>query len=208
MQDPSDDGASAEVIRLQAEEHPLIDDVKPPRTPEEHCLRLMHLKAYQEAAPYAVGRDVLDVGCNTGYGTVQLTGGARRVVGVDVSPRAIETARRRALHGVPEFKMTEGRDLPFADASFDLVTSFQVLEHVPDAPAMLSELRRVVRPGGVVILTTPNAAVRLYPGMQPWNRFHVREYVPAELDDLLNRQFTAVRIRGMFGTATLYETEI
>jgi ubiquinone/menaquinone biosynthesis C-methylase UbiE len=207
MRDPSDDDASAEVIRLQAEEHPLIED-EPPKTPVDHCLRLMHLKAYEEAATYAVGRDVLDVGCNTGYGTVQMMGGARRVVGVDVSPRAIETARRRAQEGVPEFVVTEGRDLPFADASFDLVTSFQVLEHVPDAPALLGELRRVVRPGGTIILTTPNAAVRLYPGMQPWNRFHVREYLPAELEDLLRHQFTAVRIRGMFGTATLYETEI
>jgi SAM-dependent methyltransferase len=99
-------------------------------------------------------------------------------------------------------------ELPFEDASFDVVTNFQVLEHVPDAIAYLEGLRRVTRPGGLVILATPNASTRLDPGMTPWNRFHVREYTAAELRELLERMFPRVRIRGMFGTATLYETEI
>jgi SAM-dependent methyltransferase len=196
-----------ETIRLQAEEHPLIED-DPPATPAEHCLRLMHLRAYDEAAAHAHGRDVLDVGCNTGYGTIRFTPVARRVVGVDVSARAIDAARLRATDGRPEFVATDGFDLPFPDASFDLVTSFQVLEHVPDAGTYLREIRRVVRPGGRVILATPNAATRLYPGMAPWNRFHVREYLASELEALLADTFPGVRIRGMFGTPTLYETEI
>jgi SAM-dependent methyltransferase len=75
-----------ETVRLQAEEHPLIEDT-PPTTPAEHCLRLMHLRAYDEAVGHAAGRDVLDVGCNTGYGTMRFAPVARRVVGVDVSPR-------------------------------------------------------------------------------------------------------------------------
>ncbi len=201
------DDADAAIIRLQADEHPLIED-EPPRTPEDHCLRLMHLKAYEEAAGNAAGLDVLDVGCNTGYGTLRLVPVARRVVGVDVSPQAIERARLRAPDGSPEFIVTGGGKLPFPDGSFDLVTSFQVLEHVPDPAAYLAELRRVLRPRGRLILTTPNAAIRLYPGMRPWNRFHVREYLPAELRAALGGEFASVRVRGMFGTASLYETEI
>jgi SAM-dependent methyltransferase len=196
-----------EAIRLQAEEHPLIED-EPSATPAEHCLRLMHLRAYDEAITQATGCDVLDVGCNTGYGTIRFVPVARRVVGVDVSTRAIEAARLRAVDGRPEFVATSGFDLPFGDATFDLVTSFQVIEHVPDAMAYLREIRRVTRPGGTVILATPNAATRLYPGMTPWNRFHVREYLASELQDLLDGAFPTVRIRGMFGTPTLYETEI
>src|SRR6185295_14073655 len=84
-----------ETVRLQAEEHPLIEDA-PPATPAEHCLRLMHLRAYDEAVRHAAGLDVLDVGCNTGYGTMRFVPDARRVVGVDVSPRAIDAARERA----------------------------------------------------------------------------------------------------------------
>lgn len=197
----------AETIRLQAEEHPLIEDL-PPTTPAEHCLRLMHLRAYDEAVGHAVGRDVLDVGCNTGYGTMRLIRAARRVVGVDVSPRAIEAAQRRAVDGQPEFVLSDGMDLPFPDDTFDLVTSFQVLEHVPDPGVFLGELARVTRPGGQIILATPNAATRLYPGMTPWNRFHVHEYLAAELRELLAGVFPAVRVLGMFGVPGLHETEI
>jgi 2-polyprenyl-3-methyl-5-hydroxy-6-metoxy-1,4-benzoquinol methylase len=197
----------AETIRLQAEEHPLIEDV-PPSTPAEHCLRLMHLRAYDEAVKHAAGRDVLDVGCNTGYGTIRFAPVAGRVVGVDVSPRAIEAARERSHDGRPEFIQTSGFELPFAAGSFDLVTSFQVLEHVPEAAVFLRELARVVRPGGLVILATPNAATRLYPGMTPWNRFHVHEYRADELADLLGTVFAGVKVLGMVGAPELYETEI
>jgi len=196
-----------ETVRLQAEEHPLIEDA-PPATLSEHCLRLMHLRAYDEAVGHAAGRDVLDVGCNTGYGTMRFAPVAQRVVGVDVSPRAIEAARLRAPDGRPEFALTSGLTLPFADASFDLVTSFQVLEHVSDAIGFLRELERVLRPGGLVILATPNAATRLYPGMKPWNRFHVHEYVARELEERLGEVFATVSVLGMFGAPGLYETEI
>ena len=199
--------SDAETIRLQAEEHPLIEDT-PPASAAEHCLRLMHLRAYDEAVAYAAGRDVLDVGCNTGYGTVRFVPVARSVTGTDVSPKAIEAAQLRAVEGQPRFVLTDGGALPFDDGSFDLVTNFQVLEHVPDAIAYLEGLRRVTRAGGTIVLATPNAATRLDPGMTPWNRFHVREYTAAELKVLLERVFPRVRIRGMFGTATLYETEI
>ena len=197
----------AETIRLQAEEHPLIEDA-PPTTPAEHCLRLMHLRAYDEAVTHATEADVLDVGCNTGYGTVRFLPVARRVVGIDVSHRAIEAAHRRAIDGRPEFVLGGGLELPFPDRSFDLVTSFQVLEHVPDPMVFLGELSRVTRPGGRVILATPNAATRLYPGMPPWNRFHVHEYVADELRELLEGAFANVRVLGMFGTPELYDTEI
>jgi len=204
---PRPHDGDAETVRLQAEEHPLIEDV-PPKTPAEHCLRLMHLRAYDQAVKHASGRDVLDVGCNTGYGTIRFAPVAGRVVGVDVSPRAIEAARDRATDGRPEFIQTSGFDLPFPAETFDLVTSFQVLEHVPDATAFLRELARVVRPGGTVILATPNAATRLYPGMTPWNRFHVREYRADELAELLRTVFPQVNVLGMVGARELYDTEI
>jgi hypothetical protein len=101
-----------------------------------------------------------------------------------------------------------GFDLPFPGHAFDLVTSFQVLEHVPDPKVFLGELSRVTRPGGQIVLTTPNAATRLYPGMTPWNRFHVHEYLADELRALLQETFPTVRILGMFGVRELYETEI
>jgi ubiquinone/menaquinone biosynthesis C-methylase UbiE len=196
----------AESIRVQAEEHPLIDDLAP-QTPQEKCLQLIHLKAYDEGRRIAEGCDVLDVGCNTGYGTVRLVGAARSITGVDVSPAAIEAARTRAGAESIEFRVVDGKGLPFPDASFDLVTSFQVFEHVVDTDSYLSEIKRVLRPGGRALFTTPNAAIRLDPGMTPWNRFHVREYLAEELRDALTPVFPEVTVRGMFAVPTLYDIE-
>jgi SAM-dependent methyltransferase len=199
--------AALEAIRLQAEEHPLIDET-PAVSALDHCGRLMHLKAYDEAVAMAAGRDILDVGCNVGYGTRRFLAAAGRVAGVDVSPRAIEAATATAVDGRPEFLTIDGLSLPFPDASFDLVVSFQVIEHVLDPLPFLDEIIRISRPGGAVILTTPNAATRLYPGMAPWNRFHVREYRASELAELLRSRFAQVQVLGMFGAPALYRTEI
>lgn len=196
-----------ESIRLQADEHPLISDA-PSTSINQHVGRLMHLKAYEVAVKLATGVDALDVGCNTGYGTMMLATAGRRVVGVDVSARAIEAAQAAAPDGRPEFLAIDGLALPFADGSFDLVTSFQVIEHVLDPAPYLREIARVLRPGGTFVLTTPNAATRLDPGMTPWNPFHVREYLAPDLESELSRVFPNVRVQGMFGTPTLYEAEL
>jgi SAM-dependent methyltransferase len=148
------------------------------------------------------------VGCNTGYGTVRLVPTARSVTGVDVSPAAVAAARSREGGESVTFEVIDGLGLPFPDHSFDLVTSFQVVEHVADPVPYLREIRRVLRPGGIAILTTPNAAIRLDPGMTPWNRFHVREYRAAELEAALGEVFDAVEVLGMFGVPTLYDLEI
>ena len=196
-----------EAVRLQAEEHPMVD-AKVPETLSEKCLHLIHLKAYDTANTYTGGRDVLDVGCNTGYGTQRLVGAARSVTGVDVSPEAVDAARSRPGGGAVDYRVIDGTRLPFDDATMDLVTSFQVIEHVADPMPYLAEIKRVLRPGGIALFTTPNAAIRLDPGMTPWNRFHVREYSGAELSNLLTTVFDDVEVVGMFGVPTLYDLEI
>jgi SAM-dependent methyltransferase len=167
----------------------------------------MHERAYDEAVARAAGRDVLDVGCNTGYGTVRLATVARHAVGVDVSPLAIEEARRRPGAGGADFAATDGTRLPFPDESFDLVASFQVIEHVAEPAPYLAEIARVLRPDGTALFTTPNAAIRLDPGMPPWNRFHVREYQAADLGAVLSTVFGSVEVRGMFASPGLYHIE-
>ncbi|HEX5101946.1 MAG TPA: methyltransferase domain-containing protein [Polyangiaceae bacterium] len=99
------------------------------------------------ALPLAEGRDVLEVGCGTGLILGRLSAVARNAEGVDLSPGMLEKARARGLR-VREASATE---LPYPDASFDLVLSFKVLAHVPDLPRALSEMARVCRPGGRVL---------------------------------------------------------
>ncbi|OGN84227.1 MAG: hypothetical protein A2X23_13845 [Chloroflexi bacterium GWC2_73_18] len=197
---------SDENLRLQADEHPLVDE-REFVSLQQRVLHLMHLQAYEEASRHAAARDVLDLGCNTGYGTIGLAAVANRTVGVDVSPAAIEEARRRPGASVVEWLVVDGLTLPFADATFDLVMSFQVLEHIADPGPYLAEIARVLRGDGMALLTTPNAAIRLDAGDPPWNRFHVREYQAAELPAVLGASFDDVEVLGMFASPLCYRTE-
>lgn len=195
------------IIRLQAEKHPLVA-TQESHTLQDHCLQLMHLRAYEEIGVLARDRTVLDLGCNHGYGTSILNRHAARTVGVDVSARAIETARQRHSAEGVDFLPFDGTTLPFDDGRFDLIASCQVIEHVPDADRYLSEIRRVLAPQGLAALTTPNAAIRLDPGATPWNRFHVHEYSGDDLARTLRRHFPSVDIFGLFATPELHAVEV
>ena len=102
---------------------------------------------------------LLDAGCGDGRYIAALGSMARRVVGVDISERILETARAAAQRaGVePELVRANLESLPLEDDAFDVVLCTQVIEHVLDARAAVAELARVLRPGGTLILSTDNA---------------------------------------------------
>lgn len=175
---------------------------------EKYVLHLIHMHAYAAAARLSAGRTVLDLGCNIGEGSAILNRTAKKVVGVDVSESMIAEARKQHASLPIDFALVDGTTLPFADHSFDLVVSFQVIEHIVDQDSYLGEIRRVLAPGGVALFTTPNASMRLDPGMRPWNRFHVREYTFGELDGHLRSVFSSVQTLGLFAEEPLYSIEI
>jgi SAM-dependent methyltransferase len=144
-----------------------------------------HHARYRFAAQHVAGRRVLDAGCGVGWGTeLLLDAGARSAVGVDIAPDAVRSAQARAARG--RFVVGDLLDLPFARASFDLVTCFEAIEHVADASKALDELRRVLTPDGLLVVSSPNPAV--YPAGNP---FHVRELTPDELHAELQSRFTS-----------------
>ena len=142
---------------------------------------------YRWAAGAVAGGRVLDAGCGAGWGTALLAREAE-AVGVDLSPAAIAAARRE--HG-EEAEFAEGDlgALPFGEAAFDAVVCFEALTHLADPAAALAELRRVLRPGGLLLASAPNPAA--YPAGNPLELSRIE---PAELEAMLGERFAKVAV--------------
>jgi SAM-dependent methyltransferase len=154
----------------------------------------VHASRYHFASPYAAARRVLDIACGTGYGMAILRAHARSVVGVDADLDAIRTALRE--DGGSAALVADGARLPFADGTFDTVTSFETIEHLRERDRFLAEIRRVLRPEGVCVLSTPNANYTDPIDGRPRNPFHVHEYTPDELSGALRAHFCGVDLLG------------
>jgi SAM-dependent methyltransferase len=157
-----------------------------------------HVARYRFAARLAEGfvehPRVLDAGCGTGYGTAELANAAT-VVGIDISADAVVHARRLFSRSGVHFIQGACESLPFAGESFDLVVAFEVIEHLAGWGQMLSEACRVLRPSGVLLVSTPNKGwyneSRAAAGPNP---YHVREFEYAEFEAALQATFPHVRL--------------
>jgi 2-polyprenyl-3-methyl-5-hydroxy-6-metoxy-1,4-benzoquinol methylase len=195
-----------EMIGMQAEKHHLINATAF-RSIEEYVLHLMHTAAYAQATRLVGNLRVLDLGCNTGYGTNLLFSSAKVAVGVDVSEKAIASAKNQYGHLGIEFQKIDGKTLPFDDDAFDAIVCFQVIEHIVNHRSFIDEIKRTATSEGVILFTTPNARLRLYPGMKPWNTFHFREFDHSDLKSLLDAFFKNVGIFGLSANEELYAIE-
>lgn len=178
-------------------------------TAEAHFIYLMHVATYAYAEPLCAGKRVLDYGCGSGYGSARIAGVAREVVAVDVAPDAVAYAAERFARSNLRFDAIDPtQPLPFPDASFDTVLSFQVFEHVEDPDRYLAEVRRVLAPGGTLMLVTPDRSTRLFPGQRPWNRWHRTEYGEDGLRQILAGHFRAPTLLAMGGTPAALAPEL
>jgi SAM-dependent methyltransferase len=168
----------------------------------------MHLYAYSLVRAYShPNHKVLEVGFGEGYGSSIVREWVREYHGVEVSPEAVAHATSKYANRQVAFHHYSGAVLPFEDGEFDLVISFQVIEHVQDTCGYLREIRRVARKGATILIVTPNRNHRLADGERPWNRYHVREYSPAELKGLLLEELSEVELFGIHGTPFIDELE-
>ncbi|MBS2038497.1 class I SAM-dependent methyltransferase [bacterium] len=125
--------------------------------------------------------ELLDIGCGSGY-NLQFLARYGRARGLDMSEQALELCRRR---GVQDVSLHEGEAIPFADASFDVVTAFDVVEHIEEDVTALIEWRRVLKPGGLLLIYTP-ALPWLY-NEHDRIAHHKRRYLRKELREKLFR---------------------
>lgn len=156
-----------------------------------------HLDRYRFALTRLAGSEaVLDAACGSGYGTKMLRSRARRVVGVEVSDHALAyAADHYAGEGIAYQKADLRSLLPFPSDTFDMVVSFETIEHLIEQEALLGEFRRLLRPGGTLLISTPDKNI-ISGGLPSDNPYHLKELTKGEFLDLLKRFFT---IEGVWG---------
>jgi len=156
-----------------------------------------HQVAYLRCADICAGQEVLEAGCGEGYGADLIASAARRVVAVDYDATTVEHVRAR----YPRVQVLAGNlaAVPMPDASVDVVVNFQVIEHLWDQPQFITECLRLLRPGGRLLISTPNRITFTPGGDTPVNPFHTRELNAAELRGLLeDGGFAVESMSGVF----------
>jgi len=155
-------------------------------------------KAYIIAGDYVYG-DVLEVGCGEGRGVPILINHSKSFTAVDKLGEVMQDLQVK----YPSGKFLSMNIPPFRelmDNSYDSVVSFQVIEHIEDDLLYLKEIYRVLKPGGVALITTPNRSMSL--SRNPW---HIREYLPEQLKSLASNIFSTVELKGITGNEKVME---
>lgn len=142
------------------------------------------------------GEKILDLGCGDGALTYLLAKRGALVIGIDNEELGLEFARENMKSVDPrgklkcEFVLASAYALPFPEKSFDIVANCEVIEHLEEPERMLAEVKKVLKPGGKLILTTPYRLTEI-----PGDPNHVREYFPSEIEAMLRKYFAVVEIK-------------
>lgn len=193
------------IREVKTRKHPAVSD-RSNLDAEHYVLHLIHRKAYEYAASQGEHLAIVDWACNDGYGLEILQSAAKLLVGIDVDVDLTLKAKHRTGEAALVVCF-DGEQCPLRSNCFDLLTSFQVIEHIIDIPNYLSEARRILSTSGTALFTTPNSLIRLDPGMAPWNDHHVREFDACGFEQCLLSAFDDVTVLGLRGSPQLEEVE-
>ncbi|MGE3062358.1 MAG: methyltransferase domain-containing protein [bacterium] len=174
-------------------------------------LNVFRLHEYEIVKDYIKGKTVLHVGCKEGAGTQLMSLHAAKVVGMDSDPEMIKRAREDNKRDNIEFIMIdsdEKKSLPFQSSSFDAVVAFQFLENLEEPSVFLREVKRVLKNNGILIMSTHNRSIRLFPFQAPWNYFHKKEYDYYEFENILARHFEDFKIKDLSFTGMCRRREL
>ena len=164
-----------------------------------------HMHRYLLAREWCRGKDVLDVASGEGYGTAMLAQVARTTVGVELAPDAVAHATRAYVADNLRFLAGDARALPTHDHAFDIVVSFETIEHFREQALFLNEIKRVLRPGGLLIVSTPDRD-NYSPAETSANPYHAQELTGVEFETLLQSHFASISTlaqRPMFGSVLM-----
>lgn len=158
-----------------------------------------HLAVYEFTKKFInLQNIVLDNGCGTGYGAFLLAPFVSKIIGTDISSDAICKAKQKYQHKNLCFEIMDAQNLKFANDNFDLICSFQVIEHIEKIDLYLNEMKRVIKPNGMIVISTPNKYT-FATQEKIGNPFHIKEFYPEELQNFLLKYFSNVKMYGLFG---------
>ena len=162
-----------------------------------------HMERYRFACAYAAGKTVLDIACGAGYSApLFIKAGAASYDGVDLNARLV--AYDNDTYGAANIHYTEGDICTFSNGrTYDLITCFETIEHVPDYRSALKNLFALLRPGGTLLISSPNRPITSPKARsisdKPSNEFHVQEFLPNELFAALREAGFSVSPRDLYG---------
>jgi ubiquinone/menaquinone biosynthesis C-methylase UbiE len=158
-------------------------------TPE--CVREIwyeHYHRYTFAKRFVNGKIVLDAACGEGYGSHLLAKYAKKVIGIDIDEQSIIHAKQKYLNENLAFENASCTNLDFLENSFDVVVSFETLEHLAEQEQMLAEFARILKPDGILLISTPDK--KHYSDASGFtNEYHVKELYQDEFKTLLDKHW-------------------
>ncbi|MDZ4793651.1 MAG: class I SAM-dependent methyltransferase [Bacteroidota bacterium] len=168
-----------------------------------------HLHRYAVALDFVAGKKVLDIACGEGYGAKLLAKSAVEVMGVDIDQTVIEEAKKKYTGNNLQFREGSTSSIPAEDNYFDTVISFETLEHVEEHDQFLAEIKRVLKPGGQLLISTPDK--HQYTELANYkNPYHKKELYEKDFKELLKKYFPCVsfyRQASFIGSSIVKETD-
>ena len=144
-----------------------------------------HVERYRFACLYVKGLVVLDAACGAGFGSRMMSDFAKQVYAVDISRESIEYAKEKYFNKNIVYEQMDIAQIKYPDRFFDAVVSFETVEHIPEPEKFLNEIQRVLKPGGLLIISTPNRETTCK-GKEVHTPFHIKEFTLEEILVLLN----------------------
>ncbi len=149
---------------------------------------VLAISRYHLSKSYAQNKIILDAGCGSGYGSeMLLKAGANKVYGLDICPESIEYCRTHHKQANLVFNVGDLTNIDFPDQTFDLICAFEVIEHIENYKQTMREFYRVLKPHGLLIISTPNKAIYSPWTKKPFYPFHYHEFYLKDFKNLLQK---------------------
>ncbi|MDD5560557.1 MAG: class I SAM-dependent methyltransferase [Candidatus Omnitrophica bacterium] len=156
-----------------------------------------HFCAYKFAKDFVSGKEVLDIGCGEGYGAAFLADSAKEVLGIDYDKAVIDYAVNKYHKENLKFAVMDVGNLDSLKLKFQVICSFQNIEHIRNTHKLLADVSKLLKAGGVFICSTCNIKDASPGSVTPFNKFHVKEYLAGEFKELLEGHFKKIEILGL-----------